>query len=243
MPYPIYVPREPFETKHHPGFSGCEDPRITKIGNTLYMVYTAYDGNIPRVAMTSIKTKDFVAHQWNWTKPRIISAPNVKDKDAGIFPRTINGEYVILHRVNRSIYIDFADEDEFHHGNEYLTEDYLLLRPRVDKWDNIKIGISPPPIETPMGWLLLYHGYSDPGAIYKVGAALLDLQDPRVVLSRLDIPLFVPEMNYEKSGFVHNVVFPCGTVMKGDEIYLYYGGGDFVIGVAIMSLTEILTLF
>ena len=88
---------------------------------------------------------------------------------------------------------------------------------------------------------MFYHGYSEPGAIYKVGAVLLDLEDPRRVLKRTDIPLMEPEMDYEKSGFINNVVFPCGAVIIKDKIYIYYGAGDFTVGVAIIknSLTEI----
>lgn len=239
---PIYVPRENFEQKHRPGFSGCEDPRITKIGHSLYMLYTAFDGEIPRVAMTSIKVNDFLQKNWNWEKPRIISAYNIPDKNACIFPRKIDNEYVILHRVDRSIYIDFVDDSQFIGGKEFLTTEYLLLGPMADKWDNRKIGASAPPIETKKGWLMIYHGVSDPGGIYKVGAVLLNLEDPREVLARTDIPLFKPEMEYEKIGFVHNVVFPCGTIVIKNKIYLYYGGGDFVVGVAVMDIRNILNV-
>jgi predicted GH43/DUF377 family glycosyl hydrolase len=239
---PIYIPREHFEIKQRPGFSGCEDPRITKIGGYLYMLYTAFNGEIPRVAMTSIKVDDFLKKKWNWTKPKLISPPNVADKNSCLFPRKVNGEYVFLHRVGRSIYIDFISESQFKNGQEFLTAHYLLMSPRPDKWDNRKIGCSAPPIETKQGWLLLYHGVSDPGSIYKVGAALLSLRDPREVLARTDIPVFKPEMEYEKSGFVHNVIFPCGTVIIKDKIYLYYGGGDSVIGVAVIELKNLLKL-
>ncbi|MFH1333706.1 MAG: hypothetical protein ABIH77_00155 [Pseudomonadota bacterium] len=237
---PVYIPREDFEKTKKPGFSGCEDARITRMGDHLYMVYTAYNGVIPRVAMTSIPVKDFVAHRWNWETPRIISAPGVKDKNSCIFPRKIEDEYIILHRTNRSIYIDFVDKEQFLHGKEFLTTDYLLMRPRTEYWDNIKIGSAAAPIETKDGWLLFYHGYSDPGAIYKVGAVLLDLKDPREVLARTDVPLLQPEMEYEKFGFIHNVVFPCGVVVINGKIYMYYGAADFVIGVATMDLKQVL---
>ena len=105
---PIYLPREDFEKKQHSGFSGCEDPRITRINDKLYMLYTAYNGEIPRVALTAIMVNDFLMRNWQWEKPRIISAPDVKDKNSCLFPRKINGEYIILHRANRNIYIDFV---------------------------------------------------------------------------------------------------------------------------------------
>ena len=124
--------------------------------------------------------------------------------------------------------------------DKWLDRSFALIRPRPDKWDNRKIGISAPPIELKEGWLLLYHGVSDPGHIYKVGALLLDLNDPTKVLARTDIPLFEPEMDYELYGDVNNVVFPCGAVMIKDEIFLYYGGADSVVGVAKMKVKEIL---
>ncbi|MBU1927169.1 MAG: glycosidase [Gammaproteobacteria bacterium] len=164
----------------------------------------------------------------------------MKDKNSCIFPRKIEDEYIILHRTNRSIYIDFVDKEQFLHGKEFLTTDYLLMRPRTEYWDNIKIGSAAAPIETKDGWLLFYHGYSDPGAIYKVGAVLLDLKDPREVLARTDVPLLQPEMEYEKFGFIHNVVFPCGVVVINGKIYMYYGAADFVIGVATMDLKQVL---
>ena len=127
LPEPVYVPREDFETKHRPGFSGCEDPRVTPIGNRLYMLYTAYNGDLPRVALTSIAMDDVVKKHWNWEKPRILSAPGIFDKNACLFPRKINGNYVILHRVDRSIYIDFVTEAQFQQGSEFLTTEYLFL--------------------------------------------------------------------------------------------------------------------
>jgi len=240
--YPVYIPREPFEKKNHPGYSGCEDPRITRMGDTLYMLYTAYNGDLPRVAMTSIDIHDFVKQHWSWAKPKILSAPGVFDKNACIFPEKIAGEYIILHRIDRCIYIDFVSEDQFQNDSEFLTTEYLLMTPRVEGWDNRKIGMSAPPIKTAKGWLLLYHGVSEPGSVYKVGAALLDLEDPRQVIARTHLPLIEPEMEYEKEGFVHNVVFPCGAIVMNEDVYIYYGGADFVTCVAAMKMDEILKI-
>jgi predicted GH43/DUF377 family glycosyl hydrolase len=229
---PIYTPRADFEQKKNPGGnSGCEDPRITKIGNRIYMCYTAYDGtNPPRVAFTSIDAKDFVNHQWKWTDPVLISPPNMDDKDAAVFPRKIGGKYIFLHRLGSEIWIDRVDDLEFKNG-KYLGGE-VLMRPRDTAWDSKRIGISAPPIETPYGWLLLYHGISKRTGHYNVRAALLDLKDPAKILYRTHDPLLEPTPAYERQGIVPNVVFPCGAVVLRHQLYVYYGGADKVVGVA-----------
>lgn len=239
--HPIYVPREDFENKKKPGNSGCEDPRITKIGDMVYMLYTAFNGvDAPRVAFTSIKAKDFIEHNWNWEKPVLISMPGVCDKDACLLPKKINDRYVMFHRLDDSICISsindliFEPDEWLDHGEH--------IKPRIDKWDNRKVGIAAPPLETKDGWLLIYHGVSDPGGIYKLGAVLFDLDDKNKVSikARTDYPIFEPEMRYEKEGVVPKVVFPCGVATIKDNLFVYYGGADKVVGVATAKLSETL---
>ena len=112
---PIYVPREDFENKKIEGAnSGCEDPRITKIGKDLYMCYTAYDGvGPPRVAVTSIGEKDFLTRRWNWSKPELITPKGVDDKDTCIFPEKVGGKYLVLHRIGTDICADFLKSLDF----------------------------------------------------------------------------------------------------------------------------------
>lgn len=241
LDYPIYMPREDFEKKADPGNSGCEDPRITKIGDRFYMTYTAYDGyKPPRVAMTSISVSDFLAKQWRWEKPILISHEGVDDKDACLVKGKAENTYLGFHRLGDAIWIDILNNLDFKDGQSLSGK--ILAHPRPDKWDNVKLGISAPPIETKHGWLLLYHGVSEPMFKYKVGAMLLDLMDPTIILGRTDYPLFEPEMPYEIEGVVRNVVFPCGAVVLNDTIYLYYGGADKVTGVATMNMTDLLDL-
>ncbi len=231
---PIYTPRESFELPTHPGNSGCEDPRITKIGDRLYMTYTAYDGtNPPRVALTSIALSDFLAKNWNWEKPKLISPPGVDDKDACIVKKVKGEGYVAFHRLGDAMWVDFLRDLDFPE-KKYLTGG-IIAQARKDKWDNVKLGIAAPPLETEQGWLLLYHGVSQPGFKYKVGAMLLDYEDPRKILGRTDEPIFEPKELYELEGVVPNVVFPCGASVKDGTIYIYYGGADTVLGVATMS--------
>lgn len=232
---PVYVPRAGFETKKTPGGnSGCEDPRITVIGNKMYVCYTAYDGvNPPRIALTSIAVSDFLQKNFNWADPVLISPPGIDDKDGAIFPEKINDKYVFIHRIQNSIVLDFVDSLDFD-GKTWLRS-ISYIPPRDDSWDSEKIGLNTPPIKTDKGWIVLYHGVSKLSREYRVGAMLLDLLNPSRVISRTPWPILEPEMKFEREGIVKNVVFPCGTALINDKLFIYYGGADTVIGVATIS--------
>ncbi len=243
LPEPIYSVREPFEQKIIPGAnSGCEDPRLTQINDTIYMCYTAFDGkNFTRVALSSIPVKDFLVKKWNWAKPVLISPPNIHDKDAAIFPKKIKGKYAILHRLNVDIWIDFVDNLEF--DGEKFIKGQILMSPRFPfgKGHSKKIGIAGPPLETERGWLLLYHGISQrPDNHYHLRAALLDLYDPTKIIARTDETILEPELSYEEKGVVPNVVFSCGNIILNDTLYVYYGAADTVIGVATLKVSDLL---
>ena len=237
---PIYLPREDFENKKIPGgFSGCEDPRLTLTGKNLYMCYTAYDGiGPPRVAITSISTKAFLERNWTWSKPALITPRALDDKAASILPDKFKDGYLIVHRVGGEICGDYLKNLDFE--NESVRKCIRIIGPRTNTWDSAKVGIASPPIKTKYGWLLLYHGVSKSHNTYRVGAVLLDLKDPAIVLARSTDPIFEPEMDYEKHGFINNVVFPCGIVVRKGLVYIYYGGADKVVGVATMKLDIIL---
>jgi len=238
---PVYKPRKDFENKKVAGGnSGCEDARLTRIGDTIYMTYTAFNGiDAPRVALTTISFDDFTKKNWNWSEPILISQPNLDDKDAAIFPKKINGKFVVLHRPNsESILIDFLDDLDFKNG-KYLNGT-VLMSPRPENRDNKKIGINGPPIETKDGWLLLYHGLSKSDGKYHLWSALLDLKDPTKVIARSKHPIFEAEMLYEKSGIVKNVVFSNGAILKGDTLFVYYGGADKVLGVATIKISKLI---
>lgn len=239
---PVYVPRESFEKKPEgTGNSGCEDPRITQIDDRFYVTYTAYDGkNPPRIALTSITVTDFLQKKWNWASPKLISPPDVDDKDACIIKRARGEGYIAFHRLGDAMWIDFLRDLDFPE-RKYLTGG-IIAEARKNKWDDVKIGISAPPLEIEQGWLLFYHGVSGDGFKYKVGAMLLDYDDPRKILARTDQPLLEPEKMYETQGQVPNVVFPCGAVNIDGVIYLYYGGADSVTAVATMQLQTVLQI-
>ncbi len=238
---PVYIPRESFERKGVPnGNSGCEDPRLTRIGNTIYMYYTAFNGiTPPSVAMASISVSDFKNKKWNWKKPVLVTKDGVDDKDGCLHPEKVNGQYFLFHRTNNTIVGDFGKTPEFKERGDF--KNIPIIYPREGMWDSVKVGISVPPIKTKKGWLLLYHGVSHRSR-YRVGAALLDLKDPTKVISRSTDPLFEPREAYEIEGEVGYVVFPCGAVVKDDKIIMYYGGADKVVDVAEVSLQKLLDI-
>lgn len=240
-PDPVYVPRAPFEVKQAPGNSGCEDPRLTRFDDTYYMLYTAVDAaNPPRVALTTIPVADFIAECFDrFSEPVLISPPGIDDKDACLFPEKIDGKYVILHRIQPSIDINFLDDLAFDGTSRFLMHRPFIF-PRRGMWDSRKIGINTAPIRTKAGWLILYHGVSEYDGHYRVGAILLDLEHPERVIGRSRHPLFSPEEDYERVGVVPNVVFPCGASVRGDKLITYYGGADRVVGVATISLKKLL---
>ncbi len=236
---PIYVPRESFEEKKQPGGnSGCEDPRLTKIGNKIYMFYTAFDGkNPPRVALTWIMVENFLKKKWDWSKPITVSPHDFANKNAVLFPEKINGKYIIVHRIGDDIDLAFVRDLNFKAMKE--LEEYRWITTRKGMWDDLKVGVAAPPIKTKEGWILFYHGVSEEDKFYRVGVLLLDLKNPKKIIARSDEPLLEPEMLYEKEGQIQNVVFPCGAVLIKDKVFIYYGGADKVIGVATISLQEL----
>ena len=242
FPEPIYVPRAPFEQKHGgpTDNSGCEDARVERIGDKLYITYTAYDSiSAPRVAESSIKISDFLAHRWDrWTMPELISPEGIDDKDACIFPEKISGRYMVLHRISGHVCADYVASLNFH--NEKLTRCIQVFGPRKGMWDSEKVGIAGPPLKTHAGWILFYHGITA-NHHYSLGAVLLDRNDPTRVLGRTSQPIMTPLEPWEREGWISNVIFPCGQVVRGDTIYLYYGGADHAVGVATISLSTLVS--
>lgn len=241
---PVIEPTESYDRY------GCEDPRVTQLeieGRALYLItYTAlsapaWSGLGDRVALAS--TIDFRTY----TKHGVV-IPELKDKDAVIFPELIGGRIAMLHRVEPNIQIVyFSDFDHLVHPDEafwreYRTrlEDHVVMRPRFD-WEAEKIGSGCPPVKTTEGWLLIYHAKDDKG-VYRAGAALLDLEDPSKVVARSPDPILEPEAEYERFGDTDNVVFPQGVVVKDDTLYVYYGAADKVCCLATAKLDDLVGL-
>jgi predicted GH43/DUF377 family glycosyl hydrolase len=255
---PAYIPREPFEgvlpaSSPSPvsyggsyvsgggGMGGCEDPRLTRIEDRVFMTYVAYDGSSPpRSALSSIAYQDFLAKNWRWRKPVLISPPGVIDKNACILPRKVKGKYVIFHRVFPDILVDFLDDLDFDGQTKWLKGQFKI-RTRPDYWDSRKVAAGPPPIKTEKGWLLIYHAVGEQAPdSYKIGAMLLDSQDPTQVLARSPEPIMEPKAWYEREGLKSNVVYPCGAAVIGEHLFIYYGGADRVVCVASVNLDGLL---
>ncbi|MCX6703759.1 MAG: hypothetical protein NTV02_03685 [Candidatus Zambryskibacteria bacterium] len=236
---PIYVPRVPFEQNSN-GAHGCEDPRLIRIDEIIYMLYTAYNGVTPRVAITSISVADFLEQKWDtWTLPSAVSPEGIVDKDAIIIPEQINGKYMIIHRIGEHVCADFVPSLNFE--DIQVKQCINIIAPRKGMWDGGKVGISTPAIKTKHGWLVLYHGVSS-STTYRVGCVLLDLENPTIVRARTAIPFFEPKEEYEHKGVVANVVFPCGIVVRDGTVFIYYGAADDKVGVATIKLSKLLSM-
>lgn len=217
---------------------GLEDARITRIDDLELwaVVYTAYSRGGPLVAIAT--TKDFKRFD------RIGAVMPPEDKDAALFPVRFGGRWAMLHRpvpafagMGAHIWISFSP-DMKHWGDHQV----VIPARKGGWWDANKIGLSPPPLATEKGWLILYHGVRTTagGCIYRLGLALLDLNDPARLIARADEWVFAPERGYEMVGDVDKVVFPCGWLAEGDELRLYYGGADKCIAMATASISELL---
>lgn len=220
-------------------FGGAEDPRLVRVNNEdiLYMTYTACDQGL-RVGLTSIKIDDFLNNKWNWRKPRLISPPGEIHKNWLIFPEKINGKYAILHSIKPNIQIEYLDNLEFEDTD--FIKSLHSGPPRKKHWDKWLRGGGAPPIKTKDGWLLFYHAMDDDWSKYKVGAMLLDFENPSKILCRAQEPILEPEEFYENNGYKPGIVYVSGAVVKDGILLVYYGGADSYTCVAYAPLEEFL---
>jgi len=207
---------------------GFEDARTTWVEelDQFVITCTAYGRGGPCVYVAT--TKDFS------TVDQLGVALPPEDKNAALFPRRIDGSWRLLHRP---VAVATGGADIWMSTSDDLVawrDARPLMERRAGMWDAHRIGSGPPPIETAAGWLLIYHGVRNTvaGGMYRVGAALLDLDDPTIVLVRHRDWLFSPTELWERVGDVPNVVFPCGATVVDGQLRLYYGAADTSIGVA-----------
>ncbi len=252
------------------GFDGAtiQDPRIVRMGEWFYVTYACRHypfgqfwkpevksryavppcpPEFPRylrinATLTGLAlTKDFR----NWIRAGWMTDPLLDDRDVILFPEKINGRYAIIHRP-----LEWT-------GPEYgtgeacdwiaFTDDLLglpaapsrLLIKNRYPWERYKMGCNTPPIKTPHGWFTLYHAVGA-DKYYRLGALLLDLEDPGKVLHRTPDFLLEPEEDYEIEGFYRGAIFPCGTVVIDDTLFVYYGGGDKFCALATCSFSGII---
>lgn len=210
---------------------GIEDPRITLIGDTYYINYSAIS-TISGVTTNLASTKDFKT----FTRHGVIFTPD--NKDVAIFPEKINGKYYALNRPVSAEY-DFRDmwisesPDLVCWGNHRF-----LMNARKDAWDNGRVGCSAVPFMTDKGWLEIYHGATKENR-YCLGAVLLDKNEPWKIMARSQTPILEPEKDYEINGFFGNVVFNCGVLVEDDMVKIYYGAADNYMAYAETSLQNI----
>lgn len=163
------------------GWAGCEDPRIVQIDDTLHMTFVAFDGwGFIRMAMTSLAVADFMNREWNWSPPVLLSPPDEIHKNWLLFPEKINGKYAILHSIHPNLEIEYVDSLEVFDGEKrFIHSHYNRGVKTRGRWDTWVRGAGPPPVRTPYGWLVLYHGIQESETHkYKLGAMLLDLNNP-----------------------------------------------------------------
>jgi len=241
---PIFVPEGKNEEK------GCEDPRLTLVGERVYMLYTAYDGLVAQIACASIGVNDFLNYRWEAWQRHGLVFPGFTDKNAALFPEQSAGQFAMLHRVEPHIWITFSP----HLRCPWPRKEHKILAGSSYgmAWDGRKIGAGAPPIKTKYGWLLIYHGV-DHAHVYRLGVMLLDLADPTILLYRSPNPILEPRERYEvgEAGecWVPNVVFTCGAVPRKyneetldaeDEVLVYYGAADSVVSVAIAKIAALI---
>lgn len=209
---------------------GMEDARFVRFtaddGRVVfYATYTAYDGFsiLPQL----IETDDFVRFTIS-----TLNGAAAQNKGMALFPRPIDGKYVMLSRKDREN-LHLATSTDVHHWNDVV----MLYRPQ-HAWELLQIGNCGSPIETEVGWLVLTHGVG-PMRRYAIGALLLDLNDPRRVIGHLREPLIEPDEN-EREGYVPNVVYTCGAIVHGDQLIVPYGFSDAGIAIAHLPLADLL---
>ena len=231
-PEPTLLP----DPTHHPEeLWGIEDPRITFVAELgrYAIAYTAFGKGGPGVALAL--TEDFRTFE----RLGLVLQPD--DKDAALLPRRVDGNFALLHRPmtygRGDVWLSFSPDLRNWGGHRPV-----LQARRGGWWDANKVGLSPPLIETPHGWLMLYHGVRQTasGSIYRLGLALLDLDQPDRCLLRGGSWIFGPEAVYEREGDVANVAFPCGYTLDGDTLNLYYGAADTSIALATGSVRQLL---
>jgi len=218
---------------------GLEDPRIVWIEDRQEYIIACVSffikvaGEPPGISL--ISTKDF--SNFKHLGQQLIP-PN---KDASLFPKTFNGHYALINRPiidgRADIWVSFSPDLEF------WGEHRILLPTRYRSWDNYRVGLATPPLKTPEGWLIIYHGSraTASGALYRLGLALLDMETLQVIRRSRDW-VFGPEKDYERVGDVDDIVFPCGAIIddKTNELLVYYGAADTTVALAIADLDDIL---
>jgi predicted GH43/DUF377 family glycosyl hydrolase len=211
--------------------SGMEDARFVRFTNedgtvTYYATYTAYDG--VKILPQMLETRDFLTFKMN-----TLNGKAVQNKGMALFPRLIDGKYVMLSRSDsENNHIMFSD-------NLHFWQESKIIQTPTHPWEFVQIGNCGSPIETDAGWILLTHGVG-PMKKYCIGIELLDLEDPTKIIGRIEEPIIVPSEE-EREGYVPNVVYSCGILIHNDELIIPYGIADSKTTIATISVPELLS--
>ncbi|MFA5751348.1 MAG: hypothetical protein WC898_03605 [Candidatus Paceibacterota bacterium] len=263
LPYPVYLVKEDFpvhenNTSYLPpeyntslyssggGWGGCEDPRTVKIEDRIYMTFNIFKSwNDIRVGVTSISEKDLNEKRWTWDSLSYLSHPGDRQKNWVIFPEKFNGKFAVFHNLDKGdsnrVHIAFVNKLHYSETPKGIdAPDPQQIPDHKVSWHIRTRSASAPPLKTKDGWLLLYHAMekNDFGK-YKLGALLLDLNDPEKVLYRSKEPILEAKEWYEND-WKPGIVYASGAVIKDHRLFVYYGGGDKHIGVASILLDELL---
>jgi predicted GH43/DUF377 family glycosyl hydrolase len=218
---------------------GVEAPRVTRVDelDCWVIAYTAFGPGGPAVSLAT--TRDFVSVE------RLGPVFPPEDKNASLLPRRVGGDFVLFHRPvaviggRADVWISRSNDLR----SWTAPEPVFGARPG-GWWDSARIGVGPPPLETTDGWLVVYHGVRQTvaGALYRVGLAMLDLDNPAVVTKRCDEWVLSPAEPYELIGDVPGVVFPCGLIhdKAAGQLRLYYGAADCRIGMASANFDDVM---
>lgn len=207
---------------------GVEDPRLTFLDGRWWLVYTAFNGLQVRICAA---WSDGLGPHSTWRDRRLLL--DEQNKNGVLLPARVSGRYLLFHRRYPDIWACRSPDMSGWGGHE------RVMAPRLGCWDCHHIGMGPPPVRVPGGWLALYHGADDSG-VYRLGVALLDAGDPARVVLRQEEPVLEPELSWEKEGLVRNVVFACGMAPAPGGWLVYYGAADEKVGVAWLDRGDLL---
>lgn len=256
LPYPIYIVQKssslpeslrrysPVMYPSGGSWGGCEDPRMVMIDGTVYVTFNMFEDWILRVGFVSMSEADFLAKRfYKWDGPYKLSRGS-RDKNWVLFPEKIDGQFAVLHSIIGDcadrVRVEYTDDLKKLSQKKFESPDPQQIPDQRIAWHIHVRSAGPPPIRTDKGWLVLYHAHSENDSHkYKLGAMLLDLNDPTLVRYRSVTPVLSPDAPYENHG-KPGVVYACGAVVRDGTLFVYYGGADKVVCVATVPLNEFL---
>ncbi len=256
LPYPIYIVQKsssipeslrrysPVMYPSGGSWGGCEDPRMVIINGRVYVTFNMFENWILRVGFISMSEEDFLAKRfYKWDGPYKLSHGS-RDKNWVLFPEKIGGQFAVLHSIigerTDRVRIEYIDDLKKLAFRKFDSPDPQKIPNQQIAWHVHVRSAGPPPIKTDRGWLVLYHAHTEKDSYkYKLGAMLLDLNDPAQIIARAQTPVLEPDSQYENHG-KPGIVYACGAMVQDGTLFVYYGGADKVVCVATAHLDDFL---